>query len=651
MQQLIDDILGQYDEPLNYEDLYENTIQVLTSPLDLNTATAEELSALQVLRDEQLQQLLAYRSTYGPFIDIHELQAVPGFHPDDVRRLLPFVRLVDPSTRIDKSLVRRMFSGNSYVLWRYERTLEKKKGFKTTSGAPPAFAGSADKLYFRMRSSIPGDFSFGITGEKDEGEPVRFDRWQWGFDFTSAHVQLKNKGRLKTLVIGDFQTQFAQGLLLGGAFGIGKGGGTVNVRKGTTGFQPYTSVYESGYLRGIATTWCPVPFLDISAFYSGTRRDASANTEDDSTQVHALQRTGLHRTVTERSNMKSIREQNAGVAVKFAGRRMEGGLIAHYIHFDPQAGSAKTLYNRFSFRGNANLNAGIFLDYRLGNLSFFGEAGRSWHGGSAFIGGVLLAPAAELDVAVVVRKYSRNFFPFYSNAISESTRPQNENGVYWTWQYRWNRRYSMSGSLDLFAFPWLGFRRYAPSMGHEWSLRGEYRPSRDARVFLQVRRESKESNLGEPSGVYRLGERIRQSVVLNLDYGVRGNVTMKSRIQYNAQTFNGTFTEGWAIVQDVSVRAGRFELSARHGLFQTDHFDNRLYVYERDVSSAYSIPAYGGIGVRKYAVIEYKASKTITLWLRYARTRMLLDGEIGSGQDAIDGNRRNDVKFQARFTF
>src|SRR5690606_38981311 len=117
-----------------------------------------------------------------------------------------------------------------------------------------------------------GDFSIGITGEKDAGEQMRIDESQLLFDFTSFHVQVRNKGALRNLVAGDFQAQFAQGLLLGGAFGPGKGGESISaLRKSSLGFQPYTSVHEGAYQRGLALTLHLLRHIDLSMFYSNTR--------------------------------------------------------------------------------------------------------------------------------------------------------------------------------------------------------------------------------------------------------------------------------------------------------------------------------------------------------------------------------------------
>ena len=47
-------------------------------PVNINTAGADELSALPGLTDKQIQSILAYRAEHGDFSDIKELLKVPG---------------------------------------------------------------------------------------------------------------------------------------------------------------------------------------------------------------------------------------------------------------------------------------------------------------------------------------------------------------------------------------------------------------------------------------------------------------------------------------------------------------------------------------------------------------------------------------------
>lgn len=651
VERIADELVPFPDDGASYDDAYDYAVQTLSSPMDLNSVTGDELKGLHILTDSQVESILSYRAAQGPFLDVYELQVVPGIDSAAITRLRPFIRLIDPASRVDKSVVKRIISpGHSYLVTRYERSLETDRASSVKSSA---FKGSPDKLYFRLRSSMPGDFSFGITGEKDAGEQMKFDvrQHQFAFDFTSYHLQLKNKGRIKNVIAGDYQAQFGQGLILGGAFGLGKGGESVStIRKANAGFQPYTSIHENAYQRGVAVTVAVSSTLDVSAFYSSTRRDASLSVNNDTLSLTSLSSTGYHRTENELSRRKTALEQNAGCIAHIQKRNLDAGVIANYILYDAPLKRTPALYNQFAFQGRANLNTGMFLNYRWQNISFFSEMARSQSGGVGALCGLLFSLDARLETAVLYRGYMRNFHTFYTNAFSENTQPQNERGVYWGWRYRWSRQYSFNGYVDLFTFPWLSFRRYAPSQGYEWLLRGSYQPSKETSIALSFREESKGRNLPDPSSLYKVAEVVRNNVSLHLDYLASRNIRLRSRIQYTAQQFSGEVTEGWAFVQDITVSAGRLRLSARHALFDTA-YDTRQYVYETDAWSSYSLPAYSGVGVRNYVLFEYNLCKWMKFWVRYARTRLANDEETASEADSIDGNMRNDLKFQVRITF
>lgn len=654
-QRLNDELLGYPDDDEHSSETYENLMQILSAPYDLNRVSLEELKSLHLLTDEQIDNLLAFRKEQGPFLDVYELQVIPGFDVDLAARLRPFVRVRNPMNSTGEPLFRRIFSeGNTYLVTRYERSLENQRHLTRKEADPANFIGSPHKMYYRMRSSIPGDFSLGITGEKDAGEKIMFDprRRHWGFDFNSFHFQVQNKGKLANLVLGDFQMQFGQGLILGGAFGLGKGGESVSTaRRSSPGFLPYTSIDETRYQRGAALTLHPGDRVRVSGFYSRAQRDANFSGHAGSRVITSFHTTGYHRSESELAKRMSATEQSYGLVVQYARGALEAGMTTHVLQWDFPLKKNPTLYNTFSFQGSMNVNGGLFLNYRFRNVSFFSELGRSLRGGAAGLAGMLISAHPTFDLAILFRNYSKNFHALYANAFSEGTLPQNERGVYWGWKYRPDRKHSLSGYVDLFSFPWVGFRRYAPSSGYEWLLKAVYQPSRKASVFAQFREERKSRNQRHADHVYSVAPGTKRNVVVQVDYGLGEKLRLRSRIQYNQFTFSERFTQGFAMFQDVRFALGRFTLTGRHGLFDTDHYDNRHYVYEHDAWLAYSLPVYAGTGVRNYALVEYKVNKRVTVWVRYAVTRLVKPTETLPGNAAIAGNTKNHVKFQARYRF
>ena len=279
LSRLADELFAFQDLDLNYEDLYENMMQLLSNPINLNKAVAEELRFLNILSELQIENLLRYRNENGNLLTIYELQAVPEFDLQTLYKLVPFVKISDPASVLGSSLLTRILTEeNNYLIMRYERTLETKQGFDPETDPQYKFKGSPDKLYLRFRTSRPGDFSIGFTAEKDAGEQMAFNpsSGQYGFDYLSFHAQVQNKGRLKNMIIGDYQSQFGQGLMLGGIFGMGKGGETtLTTRRSNIGLLPYTSVNEAGFLRGAAATYEIARHVYVTGFYSRAKRDSN----------------------------------------------------------------------------------------------------------------------------------------------------------------------------------------------------------------------------------------------------------------------------------------------------------------------------------------------------------------------------------------
>lgn len=655
LSQLADEMFAFPDQDLNYEELYENMVQLLSNPINLNSASVEELRFLNILSESQIQNLLHHREENGTLLSLYEIQAIPGFDTTTLSRLLPFVEVRDPQQKIDISLLSRILQeDNNYFIARYERTLETKAGYHPDVEDERRFRGSAGKAYFRFRTAKPGDFSIGFTTEKDDGEQIHWNPSEkyYGLDYWSFHIQLQNKGRLKNIILGDFQSQFAQGLMLGGAFGMGKGSETIlTTRRSNLGFLPYTSINEGSFFRGMAATYEVANNVFVSGFISRIARDASVTLDTTNSSIASLQSTGLHRNNTELATRKKITELNYGTVLQYKKNQLDAGLSFNTIEFSVPVENDKSAYNQFSFRGRKNMNVGFYLNYNIQNFTLFSEVVKTVHGGWGLNGGLLGSISPKLDVSILFRKFARDFQTFYGNPFAESSTAKNESGVYWGWKYRFNRKYLLTGYADLFEFPWLRYRSYVPSSGHEWLLRFSYNLSRNATVSMQFREEKKVRNQDDnESHLYDTAEGTKRNYWLSADYNVHQKVKLKTRAQFSTYHVKEIITDGIALYQDISIDFGRLNLSARYALFDTEDYDNRQYAFENNVWLAYSLPAYYGSGIRHYLLMEYTVSKHLRAWVRFARTRYTDREIIGSGLDAIEGNIRSDLSVQLKWT-
>ena len=640
----------------SYEDFYENLLQLHQNPLDINLATHSELKSTFILSDEQISNLKDYILKNGKLITLYELQVVDGFDDATILNLLPFVT-VDPNgfRKDDRPLLERIKTArNHFIINRLETIVERKRGFEPiTETDQNRYLGSALKAYLRYRVSQSRDFSFGFTLEKDPGETlIRSKQNSIPVpDFSSFHAFKENAGNFKRLIIGDYQLQFGQGLLLSSGFNVGKGIETINtLKRSNLGIRPYTSVLESGFLRGAAVTYA-VNNVSFTPFFSRVKLDANIQENDSTDFFSSIQSTGLHRTPKEIASRKIITQNTIGLNAQLILEHQTSiGFIFMNTMFDLPIQRDNTPYQRFEFTGRNNANASIYFNTIWRDFRLFGEVAISQSGGTGGIIGFTKRLVPRIHLAMLARNYASDFHSFRGAAFGESGRNINEKGIYWGLKYVLNNKFFITAYYDSYQFPWLKFRVNAPSEGNDYLLSFNYNPNRQTRLNLQFRGESKEVNTqNSETGRIVVMPGHRNQYVLSFIHNASSGFTMKSRIQYSNYSLNANTTHGMALIQDASIRLKKWTFSGRIAFFDTTGSENRQYSYERDVLYAFSIPGYSGRGVRNYILIHYGMNRKIDLWLRAARTNFYDRDKIGTGLESISGDQRTELKLQMRY--
>ncbi|WMN11583.1 helix-hairpin-helix domain-containing protein [Marivirga salinae] len=663
LEDFIESNFSVQDENTNYEDVYEALFQLYQSPINLNNASRQDLQSLLLLSNIQINNFLDHRAKNGDLLSIYELQAIPEFDLQTIYQILPFVSVRETGLQADnRPLLQRILNEeNNYLMIRSDRTLEQKRGYISSDEGERQYLGDPYRVYTRFRVKHTDDFSIGFTTEKDAGEQFKWDptRDQYGMDYWSFHAQLENQGRLKNIVLGDYQLQFGQSLLFGAGFAIGKGSQTVaTARRSNLGILPYTSVLETNFFRGVATTIELNDYLDLTTFYSynpingNVDLDSARSAEEFFTSIRL---TGFHRTESELAGKNAIEAQNFGGNLLFNTKRENLNIGLNYIHtiYDRPFFRQPNKYNQFEFGGTQNQNYGLFANYYWRNFHLFGESAISSSGGIGAIGGFIASITPSLQTSFIVRNYDRDFHTFYGTAFGESTRNINENGVYWGMKFQPFKKLTFSGYYDRFNFTWLRFRADGPSKGNEFLGRISYRFSREIKLYAQARVENKERNVeleGNPN-LYGLANAEKRNYIINLDVRPKGIVSLKTRAQFSEFLLQGEYSNGMALIQDINFDFGRFRLSTRYSIFDTDDFENRQYVYEKDVLYAFSIPAYQDTGSRSYALLQYKFSKKLQIWARYSQFQYIDRLTVGTGNEEIEGNKRSEVKVQMMVRF
>jgi hypothetical protein len=657
-----------------FEDLYETLLQYYQTPINLNTASREELRALLLLSENQITRLLDHRTRHGELLSVYELQSIEGFDLRLINRVLPFVvvQTTDPNAGRGSLWQRIAKEENNAFYLRYERVLQQRKGYTEPTlyqGRPTTrYLGSPDKVVLRYRVSHTKDFSLGFTAEKDAGEQLRWQpqQGQFGADYVSAHVVLYERGRLKTLALGDYQLQFGQGLLLSSGLGVGKGAETITtLRRSSVGVRAYSSLLENTFFRGAAATYQLTPRVQATAFASHKNIDANMQQSQDSLAQYdeftsGFLYTGFHRTASELANRHSLAETVGGgnLGYSSASGSLALGFTAVATHYDTPLQKRPEPYNHYEFSGRDNLALSLHYSYVWRNLLLFGETAHSRSGGLGTVNGLLASLGPTVDAAVLVRHYDADFHTLYGNAFGENTRNINETGVYVGLKVRPVPRWEVAAYYDQFSFPWLRYLVAAPSAGHDALLRLSYSPSKTSVLYVQLRQRTKDRDFRDPSGSVRPlplpTPQERRSLLLYYNTNPTATLELRTRVQASQLRDADTapWRRGYVLAQDVGYQLNRrLKLTARYALFDTDDYDTRQYVYEQDVLLAVSVPALYGQGTRVYGLAEIRLAKPLTLWLRYAETRYRHQPTIGSGLEEIEGSTRSEVKAQLRYKF
>jgi len=134
-----------------------------------------------------------------------------------------------------------------------------------------------------------------------------------------------------------------------------------------------------------------------------------------------------------------------------------------------------------------------------------------------------------------------------------------------------------------------------------------------------------------------------------------GNFSFKNVLEGNlSRQGNTDWTYGVMALQDVSYDFRTIPLQAnfRYQFFDAVNYENRFYSYESDVLYAFSIPMYFGMGNRYYLNLKYELNRDLSLWFKIAQTVYADDREsLSGGNEAVDGNRKTDVRFLLKYDF
>ncbi|MDR2145471.1 MAG: helix-hairpin-helix domain-containing protein, partial [Tannerella sp.] len=620
------------------ENLYNDLSYLTEHPINLNTVTAEQLKQIPFLSDLQILNILDYLRRNGQFVSIYELKNIDFLDISTIELILPFLYVGeknDDQRPINLQNLSRY--GKNELMLRYDRGLEQKAGYKDQPDSilqqfpNRKYVGEPFYTSFRYSFTFEDKIQAGLTAEKDAGESF-LQKAHKGYDFYSAHVFLKNMGKISSLALGDYKISFGQGLVVSNDFRPSRSSVIAQAERRSYGFRRHYSTNETDFFRGVASS---VAFgnLDVSAFYSYRKADATVQNE----AITSFKTDGMHRTVSDMDKRYNIDIQTFGGNVRYLNSNLSVGITALTYSFgnlpvepEPQP------YNLFYFRGKRNFNGSIDYTLRNRRLLFFGETAISQNGALATLNAVKWNVSTVFNALILYRNYSLEYQAFYGNSFSQNTTVQNEEGVYLSIQWSPMAHWRLTGYADFYRFPWLKFGVDAPSSGREYMLQADYKQIKNTTVSVRYRFRSREENrlrgnenTLEPSDTHRF--RLQISHKPSRYYNLR--TTFERSFYENSANTN----KGWLISQNFGYNNAEkpFKIDVFAAYFNTDDFNSRIYAYEKNLLYSFSIPSFYGEGVRLSSVLRYDFSRNFYASLKAAWAHYFDRDSIGTGLEEI----------------
>jgi len=605
------DLIGEEEIDSSLHFNYQNV------KFDLNKVERLQLDSLGLLIAKQIEHFFQYRKSFGPFLDIHELQAIPLWDPTTIARIRRCVA-VFPREWYQSPLVL-----NSPALSLL--TIRWRPPVQNQAAANSVAAWTGDANYFRVTYRYSASFlKLGITAEKDPGELWINTRTKLPADYLSAYILVNGKGKVKQLLLGDFTVNLAQGLIQWQAMSFRKTPQLVLLKKSSLVFQPHRSSNEFNFHRGVAMQFQHRSH-SLSLFFGSKRLSGNLGFLEVSNQlgITSFNTAGYHRTTAEINSQGNLSQMVGGGRYGFKrGLFSSGANLVLYRFSLPLIPTARA-YDKYAILGKNWINMSMDLGYTYKNFHIFSEQAIDKNGSWAGLAGLLTSVTKAIEFGFLCRTYTKSFQSLYSNAIAEGTLPSNEKGLFFSLNARLSNAVSIQVFTDHFYFPWLRYLIDQPSRGVEQFTQINYQPDKVSTIYFRFRKEQKMQTVSDAAALspieaaslierFHFRFQVERVVSKSLKWSIRME---RSRVRQilnksagTANGFLGFFQLGFQPFERNMLKG-----TIRYLVFDTDDYQSRIYAFTPQAGGGFQLGQYSNSGREMILNIENEFFRIFSL--------------------------------------
>lgn len=627
------------DETALDEDDYETLCYMESHPLNINTASWDELQQLPFLTARQIDDIKEHISRHGPMLSLGELLLIKSIDYARRQLLMCFTYAGEPPAKKRPTLKDIIGKGRNEVTFSLSQPLYKRKGDNN------GYLGYQQKHSLRYTFDAGDDLRLGLLGSQDSGEPFFADGNNAGYDHYSFYVQTRKRGAVDNLIVGHYRLQFGMGLIANSSFSLGKTATLATLGRTTNGIRPSLSRSTANYMQGVATTLRLSKSLHLSAFAS--YRPIDATMDNDNGTIKTILSTGYHRTPNEMAKKNNCHAAVGGLNMAYAKNGFHVGLSAIYTRLDHDLRpDTSALYKRHYPTGNDFVNIGADYGYTHHRFSIAGETATDRHGAMATINTASASIANGLSLMVLHRYYSTKYTSLHANSISEGGHVRNEHGLLVGIDWQATKALKVYAYADYSHAAWPRYRISAPSDAFDallsstlslsrWVVKGRFR------LRLRYRDNADKTALLRHDS---------HSARLSATYDSGSGWTSTTQADLSL-TGHDNFDKGYMLSQSLNARWRWLKASLSANYFNSDSYDSRLYAYERGPLYAFSFPSFYGHGLRYALFVRADIGSRLMALAKVGVTNYFDRATISSGLQQIDKSSKADVDIQIRWRF
>ena len=607
------------DEDACLDELLE---YLLTHPIDINRTTRSDLETFTFLNSNQIELILNQR----PYEGKRDLRLKIG---NDLYKLIrPYCTAKKISKKFKFDLLQRI-----------QFTLQKNLGLQTGK-----YLGSSYEALTKFRFEYNHTVKAGILFQKDVGECALYDH-------VSGFIQWQDQEQRLKLIFGNFNIHVGQGLVLSLPYSVHRSFSLqafLRSRKPNGSF--YLSSNENAGFEGAFTGYNIRNVVSLGGFVSQNSKDARI--DEDNQQVIDFYYDGYHRTAAELKTKDIVKEKSFGSFLDFSiNDKTHFGVSMIRANYEPSIGSSNNLQidrrNFFKFKGNSIAAYSFFYNVNLPGILISGESATN----------NLKAISNQHGFIITANNWNTGFkwwripVNYQIPSIPALKSLKGEQGIYFALEGHLNDR------LNIYLY-WYSEKKlwrtyFNPLPTHSWEHYTQIIWTFNYKTQLLCQYYASQIQV-YTADITSVIKEFKKRIRIQLEKKVLKNLRLRTRIEQVFVRYSLLFpkSQGINIYQDLFWQfIPDLGLSIRFSCFDTANYDTRIYEYEYDLPGTFSSYPLYGKGIKWYMLCTLKLWGNIQLWIKYRNIHFYGIEVIGSGYSQINGDTKQDIKFQMQIKY